>query len=213
MKQGKKSLATKMKILETAGLLFTQKGFENATIQDIIKSSGVSKGAIYHHFKSKEEILEAINDKMFYENNPFDIVKNRKDLTGLQKMKMAITLNQADKERMEMSKQAIPILKNPRILANMIETNRRLLSPFWLELIEEGNNDGSIQTQYPRELSEIIPLLEFWLTPSVYPANTEQMQHKFLFIREMLSRMGLPLIDDEIMSIMLNCFSEMEIEL
>lgn len=209
MQQDKKSLATKMKVLEIASLLFTQKGFESTTMQDIINSSGVSKGAIYHHFKSKEEILEALNDKMFCDNNPFNVVKNRKDLTGLQKMKMAMALNQADKERAEVSKQAIPILKNPRILASMIETNRRLLSPFWLELIEEGNKDGSIQTQYARELSELIPLLDFWLTPSVYPASVEQIQHKFLFIKEMLDRMGLPLIDDEIMDTMFNCLAEM----
>ena len=209
MQQDKKSLVTKMKVLEIAGLLFAQKGFESTTMQDIINNSGVSKGAIYHHFKSKEEILEALNDKMFCDNNPFNVVKNRKDLTGLQKMKMAMALNQADKERAEVSKQAIPILKNPRILASMIETNRRLLSPFWLELIEEGNKDGSIQTQYARELSELIPLLDFWLTPSVYPASVEQMQHKFLFIKEMLDRMGLPLIDDEIMDTMFNCLAEM----
>lgn len=209
MKQNEKSLATKIKVLETASLLFTQRGFESTTMQDIINSSGVSKGAIYHHFKSKEEILEALTDQMFCENNPFDVVKNRKDLTGLQKMQMAMMLNQTDKERAEMSKQAIPILKNPRILASMIETNRRLLSPFWLELIEEGNKDGSIQTQYARELSEIIPLLDFWLTPSVYPASVEQMQHKFLFVKEMLGHMGLPLIDNEIMDTMLNCLTEM----
>ena len=105
-------------------------------------------GAIYHHFKSKEEIMNALTDKMFRENNPFDAVKNKKGLNGLQKMKMAMSLNQSDKERVNLSLQAMPILKNPRILAGKIESNRQVLSPFWLELLTEGNEDGSIHTDY-----------------------------------------------------------------
>ena len=93
--------------------------------------------------------------------------------------------------------QAIPILKNPRILAGIIESNRQVLSPFWLELLTEGNKDGSIHTDYAKELSELIPLLDLWLTPSIYSATSEEMYHKFLFIKELLDKMGLPLIDDE----------------
>lgn len=47
-------------------------------------------------------------------------------------------------------KLVIPILKNPYVLSKMIDTNRRILCPHWLELIEEGQKDGSIHTQYAR---------------------------------------------------------------
>lgn len=186
------------KILEVSQRLFLTKGYDNTTIQDIVDElGGLTRGAIYHHFKSKEEIMDALTDKMFHEKNPFDTVKNQKDLNGLQKMKMAMSLNNSDKENVNLSLQAIPILKNPRILAGMIESNRQVLSPFWLELLTEGNKDGSIHTDYAKELSELIPLLDLWLTPSIYPATSEEMYHKFLFIKELLDKMGLPLIDDE----------------
>lgn len=186
------------KILEVSQRLFLTKGYDNTTIQDIVDElGGLTRGAIYHHFKSKEEIMDALTDKMFHEKNPFDIVKTQKDLNGLQKMKMAMSLNNSDKENVNLSLQAIPILKNPRILAGMIESNRQVLSPFWLELLTEGNKDGSIHTDYAKELSELIPLLDLWLTPSIYPATSEEMYHKFLFIKELLDKMGLPLIDDE----------------
>lgn len=186
------------KILEVSQRLFLTKGYDNTTIQDIVDElGGLTRGAIYHHFKSKEEIMDALTDKMFHEKNPFDTVKNQKDLNGLQKMKMAMSLNNSDKEKVNLSLQAIPILKNPRILAGMIESNRQVLSPFWLELLTEGNKDGSIHTDYAKELSELIPLLDLWLTPSIYPATSEEMYHKFLFIKELLDKMGLPLIDDE----------------
>lgn len=186
------------KILEVSQRLFLTKGYDNTTIQDIVDElGGLTRGAIYHHFKSKEEIMDALTDKMFHEKNPFDIVKNQKDLNGLQKMKMAMSLNNSNKEKVNLSLQAIPILKNPRILAGIIESNRQVLSPFWLELLTEGNKDGSIHTDYAKELSELIPLLDLWLTPSIYPATSEEMYHKFLFIKELLDKMGLPLIDDE----------------
>lgn len=198
MKQEEKSLLTKKRILEAANILFLRKGFNDTTLQDIMSESGLSKGAIYHYFKSKEDIIDALNNEMFLENNPFDAVKKRIDLSGLQKMKMAMMLNQSDEVRMEQSKQALPILKNPRILAGIIDSNNRLLTPFWRELIDEGNEDGSIHTQFARELSELLPLLDFWMIPSIYPSTAEQMYNKFLFIRELLNHMGLPLIDDEI---------------
>lgn len=186
------------KILEVSQRLFLTKGYDNTTIQDIVDElGGLTRGAIYHHFKSKEEIMDALTDKMFHEKNPFDTVKKQKDLNGLQKMKMAMSLNNSDKEKVNLSLQAIPILKNPRILAGIIESNRQVLSPFWLELLTEGNKDGSIHTDYAKELSELIPLLDLWLTPSIYPATSEEMYHKFLFIKELLDKMGLPLIDDE----------------
>lgn len=186
------------KILEVSQRLFLTKGYDNTTIQDIVDElGGLTRGAIYHHFKSKEEIMDVLTDKMFHEKNPFDTVKKQKDLNGLQKMKMAMSLNNSDKEKVNLSLQAIPILKNPRILAGIIESNRQVLSPFWLELLTEGNKDGSIHTDYAKELSELIPLLDLWLTPSIYPATSEEMYHKFLFIKELLDKMGLPLIDDK----------------
>ena len=49
---------TVARILDVSLKLFLEKGYENTTIQDIIDALGnLSKGAIYHHFKSKEDIL------------------------------------------------------------------------------------------------------------------------------------------------------------
>lgn len=64
---------------------------------------------------------------MFLENNPFSIVKNRNDLNGLQKIQLAIMLNQDESDKTELSKQAVPLLKNPRILAGMIESQKNIL--------------------------------------------------------------------------------------
>lgn len=211
MARNKYPEVTVEKILEAAQKLFLEKGYDQTTIQDIVDElGGLTKGAIYHHFKSKEDIMDALGDKMFLDHNPFDEVRNRSDLNGLQKMKMVMIQNQLDQERQEISKQALPILKNPRILAGIIDSNRRILSPLWLELIEEGRRDGSIQTEYAKEMSELLPLLSVWMMPAVFPADEAQMQRKLIFIKEMFAAMGLPVFDDDIVNLVKRVFPEME---
>lgn len=189
------------KILEVSQRLFLEKGYEQTTIQDIVDNlGGLTKGAVYHHFKSKEDIINALGDKMFLGNNPFNIVRHNQELNGLQKIQKAMMLNQEDSERATLSKNMIPLLENPRILAGMLESQKKYLSPEFCKLIEEGIEDGSINTEYPKELSEILPLLELWLMPSVFPATEEEIQHKIMFIKEMFERMGVPLFDDKILS-------------
>ena len=57
-------------ILNVAFRLFMEKGYEHTSIQDIIDNlGGLSKGAIYHHFKSKEDILEAVTNRMTEDSN------------------------------------------------------------------------------------------------------------------------------------------------
>lgn len=199
MSRNKHPEVTVEKILEVSQQLFLEKGYDHTTIQDIVHElGGLSKGAIYHHFKSKVEIMDALGDKMFSNNNPFEAVKKRTDLNGLQKMKLVILLNQSDEAQVELTKQAIPLLKNPHVLSRMIDANQRILCPLWLELIEEGQRDGSIQTEYAKELSELLVLLDIWMIPSIFPANMEETQRRFQFISEMFQKMGVPLYDEEI---------------
>lgn len=187
----------KSEIMRAAGELFLSRGYEETTVTDIMEKVGGAKGMFYRYFDSKEEIMQAIGDKMFFENNPFDAIKKRTDLNGLQKIRELLVLNQSDTERDSLNTQAIPILKDPRILQTAIEANKRILTPLWFELLEEARTDGSIQTKYTKELSELLPLVNFWLMPSVYPATAKEIQHKYLFVIEVLAKMGLPIMDDK----------------
>ncbi len=212
MARNKYPEVTQEKILDAAMRLFLEKGYEHTTIQDIVDElGGLTKGAVYHHFKSKEEIMDAVGDRMFYENNPFAGVIGRSDLTGLEKLREMVRINQADEARQKLNIEGMPILKNPRVLAGTIESNRTVLTPLFFQLIEEGVKDGSIHTKYAKELSELIPLLtSLWLAPTVYPSDAEGMLNKFRFLKEMLEQMGVPVINDEIMALAEAYFKEIE---
>ncbi len=186
----------KQEILDAAKALFLSKGYEETSITDIMELAGGAKGMFYRFYESKEEVMHALGDRMFFENNPFEAVRGRSDLNGLQKIREVLILNRADEDRESINAQAVDILKDPRILAAAVEANRRVLTPLWLELIEEGRRDGSIRTEYARELSELLPLINFWLLPSVFPADADEIRHKCRFVAEVLASMGLPIMDE-----------------
>lgn len=56
---------TKRKIFKTAIKLFSEKGFDNAGIEEITAVSGVAKGSLYYHFETKEEIFDTLLDSGF----------------------------------------------------------------------------------------------------------------------------------------------------
>jgi len=183
-------------IIDAAKTLFASKGYEETSISDIMDMAGGAKGMFYRFFQSKEDIMHTLGNQMFFENNPFEAIKNRDDLNGLQKIQSLLVLNQSNEERNHLNIQAIQILKDPHILATAVEENRRVLTPLWLELLEEGKNDGSIKTEYTKELSELLPLINFWLMPTVFPATKEEMHHKYHCVMDVLNHMGLPIFDD-----------------
>ena len=199
MSRNKYPEITVEKILEVSQRLFLEKGYDNTKIQDIADELGMTKGAIYHHFKSKEEIMDVLGDTMFVNNNPFEIVKKRNDLNGLEKMKYVINLTQSNEQMIELTNQALPLLENPQILAKMFESNYQYLLPYWLELIEEGQKDGSIKTNQPKELAELLILTDLWMVPSLFPGNVNDIKNRYKFVTIMLGKMGLPLYDEEML--------------
>ena len=57
-----RSEETRTKIMESAIKLFSTNGFNKASVDDICEEAGISKGAFYHHFKSKQELFLALLD-------------------------------------------------------------------------------------------------------------------------------------------------------
>lgn len=60
--QQQRSDSTRQKLLDAFKASFLQNGFEQTTTQQILNETGLSKGALYHHFRSKTEIIEALYD-------------------------------------------------------------------------------------------------------------------------------------------------------
>lgn len=91
----KTPIKTTNKILDISLKLFSTYGFENVKMQDIIDKlalSGYTKGAIYHHFKNKEDILYAILGRYDEQNEKIWEIE-RSQINGRDKLKALILLH------------------------------------------------------------------------------------------------------------------------
>ena len=192
-------------ILDTASTLFFQKGYDKTTLQDIIDATHLSKGAIYHHFASKEAILIAVADRMGEHNTAvLAEVRDRKGLTGAEK------LREMFRTAVRLSFQGgivnmLPfLLENPKFLALQMESILNEAAPYYaLPVLREGIADGSIRTDHPEELSEVLLILsDLWLHPILRPSTPEQVRARCAFFNQFTSQYGFELLDQDIIDAM-----------
>lgn len=188
-------------IVDVALKLFLEKGYDNTTIQDIINGlGGLSKGAIYHHFKSKEEILVAVGNKCNEKIvNTLKEVRDDKYLTGYEKIKKMFKISLTSSEQ-DLLFEACPNMnENPQLLVFQLQEVFNDIVPYFIQpVIEEGITDGSIKTDYPKELSEVMILLtNIWLNPLVVEAQPEEMAKRAIFFSTLLKGLGLDLLDNQ----------------
>lgn len=188
-------------ILTVALNLFIEKGYEQTSIQDIINElGGLTKGAIYHHFKSKEEIWQAVTEHMLKGvDDVLAPVRDDNNLNGREKLRKISRVSLDNPAQNELASAAPNLLRNPKLLAAQIENIIEKAIPVYIQpIIEQGMRDGSIRTDYPRELSEVLMILtNVWLNPGVIPASPEMLLRKLRLFDEILKGLGLDLFDEE----------------
>lgn len=190
-------------ILDVACRLFMEKGYEHTSIQDIIGNlGGLSKGAIYHHFKSKDDILVAVTNKMMEESNRIlAVIRDRTDLTGKEKLKVIFKESIARPVQDEMFAVAPNLGANPRLLFSIFSETVNTAAPDYIQpIIEQGIADGSIKTEYPAQLAELIILAaNIWMNPMIFEDSAEISRRKFMVFRQMMLGFGLDIVDDEML--------------
>lgn len=190
-------------ILDVAFRLFMEKGYEHTSIQDIIDHlGGLSKGAIYHHFKSKEDILVAVSDRMTAESNRMLArIRDRCDLNGKEKLKTIFKASINRPVQNDIFTVAPDFHNNPKLLFSLLHDTIDNVAPdYILPIIEQGIADGTIETEYPEQLAELILLAaNVWMNPMIFDSTVEESYRKFMIFSQMLQGFGLDIVDDEML--------------
>jgi len=180
-----------------------EKGYEHTSIQDIIDHlGGLSKGAIYHHFKSKEDILVAVTDRMTAESNQMlAVIRDRRDLNGKEKLKTIFRESISRPVQNDIFTVAPDFHNNPKLLFGLLhETIEEAAPNYILPIIEQGIDDGSIKTDYPKQLAELILLTaNVWMNPMIFDSSVEESCRKFMIFSQMLKGFELDIVDDEML--------------
>ena len=153
---GKDPEERKKEILDIAEELFTTRGYDNTSTTDILERVGIARGTMYYHFKSKEEILNALIDRIIQ-----GIVRNVKSAlsykaTAPQKIISFIGATRVDsaigKEIADHAHKPQNALMHQKIMNALLT----VLTPIVAEIIKDGIKEGSFSTNYPEETAEML---------------------------------------------------------
>ena len=192
-------------ILDTASTLFLQKGYDETTLQDIIDATKLSKGAIYHHFASKEAILIAVVDRMGDFNSAvLAEIRDRKGLTGAEKLRELFRTSMTLSFQGKILHMLPFLIENPKFMALQMQSILGEAAPdYILPILKEGIADGSIHTDHPEELSEVLLILsDLWLNPILRPSTPEQVRARCAFFNQFTRQYGFELLDSDIIDAM-----------
>ena len=209
MARNKHPEETVERILDVSFKLFMEKGYEQTTIQDIVDElRDLSKGAIYHHFKSKEEILEAVMQKRVqYVNGRFhNIIRNTEETNAKEKLKRILYQLASDMETHSLDK-AITARIDPYFVVNGLQSCINQDAPIICEIIEEGIRDGSLQTTQPAFCAEVfLMLLNYWANPILFARNYAETESRLHYLRFVMCQLGLDVMDDNLIAAMLKAY-------
>ena len=195
-------LEVRDKILEAAESLFSKKGYYDTSMDELVEKSGLSKGAIYGYFNSKEELFSALQDKLIESSlNELRSTFAPKDSAKVKLEKAAdmvfASMVGASKEACRMSLEfgvAAPRIKSlRRVRDNQLKT----LHGFLLRIIEEGVEGGEFRRDIDPDSTAWILLammdgLSFdWATTSFdFDWQTLKLQVKSLIAEGLLASQG-----------------------
>lgn len=189
------------KILDAAQELFLTRGYEHTSIQDIIdRLGGLTKGAIYHHFKSKEEILSAVLDRMYAGKGArMEQILSDREMTGREKLVCGIHDSLDDPNQEQMFQAAPDLMNNPHLLTELLRDSFYCVPAQYLQpIIEQGVADGSITTDQPRELAQVLGLLcNVWINPSICHGAPGELAQRLRFLNTLLAPFGLDVISQK----------------
>ena len=200
MPRNKYPEVTEKAILDTAKRLFLEHGYEHVTLQDIAEACGLTRGAIYHHFHGKEEMLDAVTTYMFHETVPCREIQEDTSRNGLEKLQRLIIASVSNREQLQMYRMlSRTFYQSPKLVCAYLLSCRTSVVPMTRTFLEEGVSDGSITVDSPQIAAEVVAVFtNLLLSPLVFSSTGPDFQRKDACVSTMLESIGLPLINDQV---------------
>lgn len=151
----------KTEFLDTALQLFMQHGYDQTSVNAIIETVGVSKGAFYHYFKTKEDLLDEIAARA--SEQALTLVEPLVDDDSLDAVaKLNEMFRRTNSFKAQNRDLMIAIAQvfygEGNILLRDRLSNRSvgMIAPLLARIIEQGNAEGTMDVRYPRETARFV---------------------------------------------------------
>jgi AcrR family transcriptional regulator len=147
----------RIEILAAAGRLFTSKGYEKTTINDILEMVGIGKGTFYHYFSSKEELLDAIVSQMAeYVVAAARQIADNPQMPAMEKMRAIILLAHNTSSSDNSVIQELKKPANAQLHQKSVVQTLRGVAPVLAEVVRQGVTEGEFVTPFPLETVEFL---------------------------------------------------------
>lgn len=192
----------KNNILNSAMVCFAEKGYAQATVDDIVNESGMSKGAVYHYFKSKDDIYLTLLDRAL--ERTFNRLNTmfRDGLSASHKIKKLFKVYQSIdyKDTKDMNKRSVQLefwvnaFRNDELSKRLFPHKAKAIN-FIATILEEGKRTGEFRT----DLDPMLTAESFWtftdglflhvlVDKENYPFEAMYVQFEKMFMNHLITK-------------------------
>ncbi|GAB5899404.1 TetR/AcrR family transcriptional regulator [Mycolicibacterium mageritense] len=167
--------ARRREILDVALRLMHDKGYAAMTIEDVLGALQISKGALYHYFRSKQALLEGVVDQMGEAATArLQHIADAPDQTALDKLHAYFAASYAWKSENATAVATLIRLwhdeNNALLRQKLAQGSMRTTAPFLESIIRQGVAEGVFDTDFPHEAAGIITAMGLHLADAFIEA-------------------------------------------
>jgi AcrR family transcriptional regulator len=188
MREVKQPEVRKAEIVESAKNLFLQKGYLHVTTQDIVDDLRISRGLLYYHFKSKEDILKYIIEAETLKTEiQLKKITYSKALSAVEKVNQFIEATiipvSADTQENRALQETIRLQENTYMTDQIYRRMTESMAHYFCDILEQGNKEGIFYVSNPKETSVfLMNAYLFTLNSRDFHVSDTQMAHKYMSV-------------------------------
>ena len=186
-----KPINRRREILKVARNLFLAKDYGKTTMVDIMDALEIAKGTIYHYFKSKEALFEAVIEDIVEENIKYmrTLVKNNPK-NALEKIQLLVNAGNISQENEKIIEQ-LHKPANDALHSRLLAATLMKQAPLYAEIIQQGCDEGIFRTEAPLECAEfILSAIQFLTDMGIYPWTEKDLKRR---------RQGFPILIERLL--------------
>lgn len=191
MKVSKEFNERRNEILDAAGRLFSTKGYDKCTVNDILDAVGIAKGTFYYYFKSKEKVLDAIIDRVTEivvaraeeaASNP-ELSPVMKILNIILSMRVESEVDNDLKGELHKPQNALMHQKSLSLMVTRV-------TPVLAKVVDEGISQGIFKSDFPTQYMQIFLTSSITLLDDgVFQVKPEEQQMTLRALVALLEKM------------------------
>lgn len=147
----------KHEIIRASAALFSEKGYDKCSVNDILNAVGIAKGTFYYYFKSKEDVLDAavgqISEQIWEQ---IQKVADQKELSPVDRIIHVLLAARVTNPTGEVLIREMHKTNNALLHQKTLVSILTMLTPVLTKIVEEGNAIGTFHCAYPEQSVQIV---------------------------------------------------------